>query len=144
MTYASLPEPRDVLTVGLNHAVTLIEEKGKSSGRGGAKAIREIGMHPDDDKPITAYEGRYGPYVKHGKVNATIPKDRDPAELTLDEAVALITARAAKSGKKPVAKKTPAKKPAGPKKAPAKKKASAKKKVPAKKATDAAADAASD
>ncbi|CAN0089701.1 unnamed protein product, partial [Discosporangium mesarthrocarpum] len=107
-TYASLPEPRDVLTIGLNHAVTLIAEKGKSTRRGGAKPIRELGVHPDDEKPIGIYDGRYGAYVKHGKINATIPKDRDPAELTLDEAVVLIAERAAKTGKKTA--KKPAKK----------------------------------
>ena len=105
MAPTSLPEPRDVLTIGLNHAVTLIAEKGKSRGRGGAKPIRELGVHPEDEKPIGIYDGRYGPYVKHGKINATIPKDRDPAQLTLEEAVALIAARAAKTGKKTATKK---------------------------------------
>jgi DNA topoisomerase-1 len=103
-TYASLPEPRDVLTIGLNHAVTLIAEKGKGTRRGAAKALREVGVHPADEKPIGVYAGRYGPYVKHGKVNATIPKDKDPATLTLDEAIALIDARAAKTGRKPAKK----------------------------------------
>jgi DNA topoisomerase-1 len=111
-TYASLPEPRDVLTIGLNHAVTLIAEKGKGTRRGSASPIREIGRHPEDDKPISVYAGRYGPYVKHGKVNATIPKERDPAELTLDEAVALISARATRSGRKTAAaRKTATKSP---------------------------------
>ncbi|MCZ6839868.1 MAG: type I DNA topoisomerase [Alphaproteobacteria bacterium] len=110
-SYASLPEPLDVLTIGLNHAVTLLAEKGKSRGRG-AKVLRELGNHPDDDKPVAIYDGRYGPYVKHGKINATVPKDRDLESLTLDEAVVLIAERAAKGkkGKKPAAKKSAAKK----------------------------------
>jgi len=106
-SYASLPEARDVLTIGLNHAITLLAEKGKSRGRG-AKALRELGSHPDDGKPVTIYDGRYGPYVKHGRINATVPKDRDLDALTLDEAVALLAERAAKGKKtrKPAAKKT--------------------------------------
>ena len=126
-SYASLPEPRDVLTVGLNHAVTLLAEKGKSRGRG-AKVLRELGNHPDDDKLVAIYDGRYGPYIKHGKINATVPKDRDLEALTLDEAVVLIAERAAKA-KKPAAKKKAAPK----KKAAAKKKTTAKKKPAAKK-----------
>ena len=105
--------------------------------------MREVGVHPDDEKPIGVYAGRYGPYVKHGKINATIPKDRDPADLTLEEAIALIAERAAKSGKKPAAKKAAAKKPAA-KKAAAKKpakKAAAKKKPAAGKAKKPAAGA---
>ena len=127
-TYASLPEPRDVLTVGLNHAVTLLAEKGKSRG-GRAKPLRELGAHPDDGRPVAIYDGRYGPYVKHGRTNATVPKDRDLDALTLDEAVVLIAERAAKGkkGKKPAAKKATAKK-AAPKKKPAKK-ATAKKRT---------------
>ena len=120
--YASLPEPRDVLTVGLNHAVTLLAEKGHSRG-GGAKPLRELGNHPDDDKPVAIYDGRYGPYVKHGRINATVPKDRDLEALTLEQAVVLIAERAAKGkrGKKPAAKNAaPKKKPSAKKPAKAK------------------------
>ncbi len=130
-TYASLPEPRDVLTVGLNHAVTLLAEKGKARG-GRAKPLRELGEHPEDGKPVAIYDGRYGPYVKHGRTNATIPKDRDLEALTLDEAVVLIAERVAKGkkGKKPAAKKATAKKTA-PKKKPAKKRTAKKAPSPA-------------
>ncbi len=96
--YVSLEAGDEVLTVGINRAVDLIASKGQK--RGGAKALRELGEHPGDKKPITLHEGRYGPYAKHGRINATIPKDKDPAELTLAEAVALVDARAAK-GKSP-------------------------------------------
>ncbi len=126
-TYASLPEPRDVLTIGLNHAVTLLAEKGKSRGRG-ASVLRELGNHPDNDMPVAIYGGRYGPYVKHGKINATVPKDRDLETLTLDEAVVLIAERAAKTGKKPTAKN----------KAATKRKSAAKKKPVTKKAASTA------
>jgi DNA topoisomerase-1 len=120
-----------VLTVGLNHAVTLLAEKGKARG-GRAKPLRELGVHPDDGKPVAIFDGRYGPYVKHGRTNATVPKDRDLEALTLDEAVVLITERVAKGkkGKKPAAKKATAKKTA-PKKKPAKKRTAKKAPSPA-------------
>jgi len=130
-TYASLPEPREVLTVGLNRAVTVLAEKGKGR-RGRAGPLKDLGVHPEDEKPVTVHDGRYGPYVKHGKTNATIPRDRDPQEVTLDEALELIAARVAKqaAGKK----KAPAKKkPAAKKKTAAKKKPAAKKKAAPKK-----------
>jgi len=125
-TYVSLPDPGEVLTVGLNRAVALIAEKPKRGG--GAKALRELGNHPDDDKPVAVFEGRYGPYVKHARTNATLPKDIDPQSVTLEQALELIATRKAKGDKgtakrKPTrAKKTPAKKPAAKKKAATKKK----------------------
>jgi DNA topoisomerase-1 len=97
-TYVSIPADEDVLTIGLNRAVDLIQTK---AARGGGKtaALREIGPHPEDSKPVTVHEGRYGAYVKHGKTNATLPKDSDPMTISLDDAVALLAARAAKGGK---------------------------------------------
>jgi DNA topoisomerase-1 len=107
--YASLGSPEEVFEVGLNRAVTLLAEKAASSrGRRGANVIKELGEHPEAGGKVQILTGRYGPYVKHGKVNATIPKDREPEQLTMDEAVALIAAR---GGKAPT-KKKPAKKPA--------------------------------
>ncbi len=107
--YASLGSPEEVFEVGLNRAVTLLAEKAASSrGRRGANVIKELGEHPEAGGKVQVLTGRYGPYVKHGKVNATIPKDREPEQLTMDEAVALIAAR---GGKAPT-KKKPAKKPA--------------------------------
>jgi DNA topoisomerase-1 len=130
--YASLPEAREVLTVGLNRAVTVLAEKGKGR-KGRAGPLKDLGVHPEDEKPITIHDGRYGPYVKHGKTNATIPKDRDPQEVNLDEAVELIAARVAKQA----AGKAPAKKKAAPKKkAATKKKPAAKKAAPKKAAAD--------
>ena len=109
----------DALDVGLNRAVTLIADKNASrgGGRAGAKPLKELGKHPGDDEPIHVYEGRYGPYVKHGKTNATLPKEVTPDTVTLEQAVELIDARAKKPAKKKAAPK---------KKAPAKKKASVK------------------
>ncbi|WP_366555579.1 type I DNA topoisomerase [Aquibaculum sediminis] len=123
-TYKSIPADEDVLTIGLNRAVDLLAQKVE---RGGG-ALKTLGTHPDGGE-ITVHSGRYGPYVKHGKINATLPKDSDPQAITLDEALPLIAAKAAKApaGKRKAttAKKAPAKK-APAKKAPAKKAAAKK------------------
>ncbi len=77
-TYASLEKGDDVLRVGMNRAMELLARKAQRGGRGAAqKALRELGEHPEGG-PVAVMEGRYGPYVKWDKVNATIPKDRDP------------------------------------------------------------------
>jgi DNA topoisomerase I len=94
--YANLESPEDVFTIGLNHAVTLIAEK-KAKGprkRFGADPGRALGDHPTRGGPITAKKGRYGPYVSHDGVNATLPSDKTPETITLEEATALIDARA--------------------------------------------------
>ena len=133
-TFASLKTTEDVFTVGLNHAVSLIADKASKRG-GSANVLKELGDHPDGG-PIQVLEGRYGPYVKYKRVNATLPKDKKPEEVTLEEALALIEAKSAKkkpaAKKKAPAKKTAAKKPAAKKKAPAKKAAA---KKPASKAS---------
>jgi DNA topoisomerase I len=105
-TYANLTTGDDVLTVGLNRAVTLIEEKkakGPRKGRFGADPGRSLGEHPDKGGPIVVKSGRYGPYVSHGGVNATLTSDLTPEAITLEQAVGLIEARAARggNGKKP-------------------------------------------
>ncbi|MCL5776961.1 type I DNA topoisomerase [Limibaculum sp. FT325] len=110
--FANIPAGEDVLTIGMNRAVTLLAEKaGRAPGRSATPApLRELGTHPDGGT-IALMSGRYGPYVKWEGVNATIPKTADPAALTLEEALALIAAKApkgVKSGKKP-ARKAPAK-----------------------------------
>lgn len=115
-TSASLESVEDVFEIGINRAVAVIEDKKKNPGRGrgqAAKPKRELGNHPDTDQPIGVYDGRYGPYVKHEKTNATIPQGVDPDEITLEQAVELITAREAK---KPTKKKKATKKKAAKKK----------------------------
>jgi DNA topoisomerase-1 len=105
--YASLGGTEEVFEVGLNRAVSLLAEKAASSrGRRGANVIKELGEHPELGGKVQVLTGRYGPYVKHGHINATIPKDREPEQVTMDEAVALIAARDAKGpAKKKAAKK---------------------------------------
>ena len=124
--------------VGLNRAVTLLAEKRAKGGRGGAGALKELGDHPDTKKPIRVMSGRFGPYVKYDKINATIPKSVDPNDVTMELALEYIAAKIAKGPakkRKAPAKKKPAKKkPAAKKKTAAKKKPAAKKKAPAKKA----------
>lgn len=104
-TFASLKDPEDVFTVGINHAVTLLADNLKKRGAK-AEPLKELGPHPEDGDPVNVMDGRYGPYVKHKRTNATIPKDKDPMSVTMEEAVELIKARAAKGkGKaKPKAK----------------------------------------
>ncbi len=129
--YANLPDVEEVFTVGLNRAVDLIAQKAAGGGRGGRGAApAAIQTFEHDGGPITVRAGRYGPYVNQGKVNATLPKDVKPEDVTLEQAIALIAARAEATGtkvKKAPAKKAAAKKPATAKKAPAAKKATAKK-----------------
>ena len=144
-TNANLEGLDEVFTVGMNRAVQLLAEKVASRGGRGKAAtpIREMGEHPDQGGAVNIMEGKYGPYVKWEKVNATIPKEIEPTDLSMEQAVALIEEKLAKSPakrkaatKKTAAKKTAAKKTttkaAAPKKTTAKK--SAAKKAPAKKA----------
>jgi DNA topoisomerase-1 len=98
----------DVLTIGMNRAIALLEEA-KSRGRSAPEALREFGAHPKDKKPVSLHKGRYGPYVKHGKANASLRKAHDPETLTLEEAVALLADKAAKAPAAAAAPKTKAK-----------------------------------
>ncbi len=100
--YANLETVDDVFSIGINRAVSIIAEKAKGGrGRGGGKpaAIKELGEHPDGGA-VTVRDGRYGPYVNWGKVNATLPKGKDPNDVTAEEALQLIAAKAGKAGGK--------------------------------------------
>ena len=127
-TYANVSDIEEVFDIGLNRAVTLLAEKraGGSRGRGAATApLKDLGAHPETGDPVHVMAGRFGPYVKSGKINATLPRGTAPEDLTLEAALPLLAAKAGASGKKPPTKKAAAKKPAA-KKAPAKKTATKK------------------
>ena len=103
---ANLESIEDVWEVGMNRAVQLIDEKAASRGRGrGAKTLKELGEHPEAGGPVSIMDGKYGPYVKWEKINATLPKGSDPDALTMAEAVQLIDEKAAAKGKKKPARK---------------------------------------
>ncbi|WP_346895268.1 type I DNA topoisomerase [uncultured Roseibium sp.] len=140
-TYANLSSPDEVFSVGINRAVDALAEKRAKGGRGRATpaALKELGDHPEEGGPITVRDGRYGPYVNHGKINATLPKGTDPMTVTMEQAVELIAAKAAKGGgkKKAAPKKAAAKKPAA-------KKTAAKKTTTKKTAAKAKVDSSSE
>lgn len=94
--FRSLRPGDDVLTITLPRALELLAQP-KGGGRSAA-ALRVLGAHPADGEPVAVYPGRYGPYVKHGSVNATLPKGVSPEELTLERALELLAERAAKPG----------------------------------------------
>lgn len=129
--FASLTAGDDVLSVGLNRAVTLLAEK-LAKQRAQSIPIKILGEHPKLGGEVGLYNGRYGPYVKFEKINATIGKANDPDSITMEIAVELIKAKEAKDKKKKPAKKT-AKKKAAPKKKSAAKKTTSKKKAASKK-----------
>ena len=86
--------------MGINRAVDLIAQKkagGGRRGRGTPAALKDLGDHPDGGGKVTVREGRYGPYVNYGKVNATLPRGADPQAVTMAEALELIAARAGKA-----------------------------------------------
>ncbi|OYW45103.1 MAG: DNA topoisomerase I [Sphingomonadales bacterium 32-68-7] len=131
--YAKLGGTRDVFETGMNAAVTLLAEaanRGSREGRAKAEPTKVLGPHPTSGGEIKVMPGRYGPYVTDGTTNATLPKDMTPEDVTLEQAIGLIDARAAKGppAKKKGARKAPAKKASA--KKPAAKKAPAKKAAP--------------
>jgi DNA topoisomerase-1 len=116
--YARLTSTAEVFETGMNAAVAKLADaaNGGARGRGAAREpLAVLGAHPESAKELKVMEGRFGPYVTDGTTHATLPKSADPAAVTLDEAVALIDAKAAKAPVKGK-KKAPAKKKAAPKK----------------------------
>ncbi len=105
--FKSLPPDEDVLTVGMNRACELLADR---KGARGSEPLRELGTHPKDGSAVAVYKGRFGPYVRHGKVMASLPKSQEVDSLTLETAVALVDAKAAKG--KGSSRKAPAKKAA--------------------------------
>jgi len=101
--YRSLKASDNVLTIDLERAVELLAEpkKGRAGGARKSKAaLRELGAHPSDGEPVNIYDGPYGPYVKHGKTNASVPEDQSVEQLTMETALELLAAKAStkKSG----------------------------------------------
>jgi DNA topoisomerase-1 len=101
-TYANLKDPEDVFNIGMNRAVEELAKKALSGNSRGAtsKALKELGEHPDGGGLVNVMDGRYGPYIKYAKINATIPKEKDPEKITMEEAVSLIAEKAAKGKKR--------------------------------------------
>ena len=125
-TNANLETVEDVWEIGMNRAVQVLASKPGRGRAAPAAPLAELGEHPETGDPVTVMKGKYGPYVKWGKINATLPEGIAPEELTMAQAIDLLDAKAAKSGKKkPAAKKAAPKKTAA-KKAPAKKTAAKK------------------
>ena len=139
-TFKSITADDDVLTIGINRAVSLLAEPSKG-GRSAPTPLKTLGEHPADQAPVQVFKGRYGPYVAHDGVYASLPKDADPETFPLDKALELLAVQKAKpkTGKaRSSAKAAPKKAAAKPKVAPAADGAAAKKtaakKAPAKKA----------
>jgi DNA topoisomerase-1 len=107
---ATLESPEDIFSIGLNKAITLIAEA--KPGRRSSNEIKNLGEHPEDKKPVKVMKGQFGPYIKYKTINATIPDDKDPNDITMEEALIYIDKRlqydAEKKGKK--VKKTKKKK----------------------------------
>ncbi len=93
--YVSLKEPMAVLNITLERAVALLAAAPEKRGTT-RETLKELGEHPDDGKPVRVYNGRYGPYVNHGRINATLPKDSEPTEVTMAQALELIEKRKAR------------------------------------------------
>jgi DNA topoisomerase-1 len=87
--YKSIPKSDSVYDIALNRAVELLSAPKTARGPGG----KNLGPHPQDQQPVALLSGRYGPYIKHGRVNATVPQDYDPAALTLEQALAILEAK---------------------------------------------------
>jgi DNA topoisomerase-1 len=106
--YQSLGKDDDVLEIGLNRAVVVLAEGKNKPGRKGAGSAKSLGNHPSDGRAITLRSGRFGPYVQHGQIRATLSKDMDASTVTIESAIALLAAKAAKESG-PKAKATNAK-----------------------------------
>lgn len=107
--YRSIKGGDDVLTITLDRALEMLAQPKATRGRKTATPIHEIGKHPVDEEPINVYDGPYGPYIKHGKVNVSVPEGKTPEAVTIEEAVKLLEDKGGPAKKK-TKKKTAAKK----------------------------------
>jgi DNA topoisomerase-1 len=99
--YANLPDVEEVFSIGMNRAVEVLAQKAASRGGRAAAAepLKELGEHPEGGS-MQVMPGRYGPYVKWGKVNATLTRGIEPEAISFEQAVELVNAKAAKGGGK--------------------------------------------
>ena len=88
---ARLENVEELFTIGINRAVTMIAEA--KPGRISSSTIKDLGEHPEDKKSVRIMKGQYGPYIKYKSLNATIPEEKDPSEITMEEALILIEKR---------------------------------------------------
>ena len=88
---ARIENVEEIFSIGLNRAITLIAEA--KPGRMSSSIIKDLGEHPEDKKPVRIMKGQYGPYIKYKSLNATIPEEKDPVELSMEEALILIEKR---------------------------------------------------
>ena len=88
---ARIENVEEIFSIGLNRAIILIAEA--KPGRMLSSMIKDLGEHPEDKKPVRIMKGQYGPYIKYKSLNATIPEEKDPSELTMEEALILIEKR---------------------------------------------------
>ena len=88
---ARLENVDEIFSIGLNRAIILIAEA--KPGRISSSIIKDLGEHPEDKKPVRIMKGQYGPYIKYKSLNATIPEEKDPLELNMEEALILIEKR---------------------------------------------------
>ena len=88
---ARIENVEEIFSIGLNRAITLIAEA--KPGRMSSSMIKDLGEHPEDKKPVRVMKGQYGPYIKYKSLNATIPEEKDPNEITMDDALILIEKR---------------------------------------------------
>jgi DNA topoisomerase-1 len=94
--YKSIPKSESIHDISLQRAAELLAAPKSARAAGG----KELGVHPDDEKPVTLMSGQYGPYVKHGRLNATVPRDYEPSTLTLEQGLEILAAKSAKSSGK--------------------------------------------
>ena len=88
---ARIENVEEIFSIGLNRAITLIAEA--KPGRMSSSMIKDLGEHPEDKKPVRIMKGQYGPYIKYKSLNATIPEEKDPIEISMEDALILIEKR---------------------------------------------------
>jgi len=100
---ARIENVEEIFSIGLNRAITLIAEA--KPGRMSSSIIKDLGEHPEDKKPVRVMKGKFGPYIKYKSLNATIPEEKDPNEISMDDALILIEKRKEYDRNKKVKKK---------------------------------------